>query len=799
MHKRGRILQVEDSHLSRQIISDFLRKNGYDVETATTGEEALKKIYNALPPDLVLMDIELTGKMNGIDAAREILNYRDIPIIFLTANASKEILEDIKAVKGYGFVVKGSDKYALLSTIEMALKLHDSSVHAKMFEWIFQNSLNELYIFNPKTMKFLAVNRTARENLGYTMEELRTMTPLDLMPEYDAASFQKLINSLFRGEKDHLIFKTVHNRKDGSLYPVEINFELFDYNDEKLCLSLVTDLTERNALEKELEENEAILGAIMDSARDAIVILDDQGKTAFLNPAVEQLFGYSKEELLGKDLHRFVVTDENTYNLYANAFKRFRLTGEGNIIGKTVELKARHKSGKEIDIEVSLSSFKIRDSWYALGIIRNIEERKRREKEVEHSNKQFIELAENAPIGIVRCDKDGNIIYVNQKTLEILGSPNVEATKRINLLTFPLLVKHGLSKKLKECLINNKSETYEINYVSKWGKKVWLRVHVKSLEGNDEIEGAQIILDDITEKKYLEEENRQKEERIRLMVEGIPSPAWLVSKDHCILAQNNAAKTIFGTKVGDYCWGVMHDITLPIKDSKIVKNGLDLLTTKCSFCRADEAFDRNEPINSEVEVNGNIWNTWWIPLGDDIFLHYAIDVTRYKKIEEELRYLSDTDALTNAYNRRYFIQRLEEEIERSRRYKSRFAIIMLDIDHFKRINDTFGHISGDIVLKSIADMIKDRIRKIDILARWGGEEFVVLLPDTTVEDATYLAEELRERLSDMKIPSVDRVTASFGVVGYCINDTVDSLINRADNMMYEAKSAGRNCVRHDRR
>lgn len=350
-----------------------------------------------------------------------------------------------------------------------------------------------------------------------------------------------------------------------------------------------------------------------------------------------------------------------------------------------------------------------------------------------------------------------------------------------------------------ECLINNKSETYEINYVSKWGKKVWLRVHVKSLEENDEIEGAQIILDDITEKKYLEEENRQKEERIRLMVEGIPSPAWLVSKDHCILAQNNAAKTIFGTKVGDYCWGVMHDITLPIKDPKIVKNGLDLLTTKCSFCRADEAFDRNEPINSEVEVKGNIWNTWWIPLGDDVFLHYAIDVTRYKKIEEELRYLSDTDALTNAYNRRYFIQRLEEEIERSRRYKSRFAIIMLDIDHFKRINDTFGHISGDIVLKSIADMIKDRIRKIDILARWGGEEFVVLLPDTTVEDATYLAEELRERLSDMKIPSVDRVTASFGVVGYCINDTVDSLINRADNMMYEAKSAGRNCVRHDRR
>lgn len=792
MHKRGRILQVEDSHLSQRIVSDLLYENGYDVETVTTGEEALKKINSALPPDLVLMDIELEGKMDGIDTAKEIMSSRDIPVIFLTANTSKKILDDIKAVKGYGFVVKGSDKYALLSAIEMALKLHESSTYAKMFEWIFQNSLNELYVFNPKTMNFLAVNRTARENLGYTMEELKTMTPLDLMPEYDMTSFRSLVDSLFSVDKNHLFFKTVHIRKDGSLYPVEITFELFDYNGEKLCLSIATDLTERRALEKELEEDEAILSAIMNSAKDAIIILDEDGKTAFLNPAVEKLFGYSKEELIGKDLHRIIVTDENAYNLFADAFKRFNLTGDGEKIGKTVEFKARHKSGKEIDIEVSLSSFKILDSWYVLGIIRNVEERKQHEKEIEQSHKRFIELAENAPIGIIRCDKNGNIIYVNQKTLEILGSPDIEETKRINLLTFPLLVNQGLSKELDECIRNNKSGIYEINYVSKWGKDVWLRVHIKPLEEDGEIVGAQIIVDDITEKKCLEKENRQKEERIRLMVEGIPSPAWLVSKDHRILAQNNAAKTIFGTKVGDYCWGIMHDMT-----PKIAKNGSDLLTAKCSFCRADEAFDRNEPINSEVEVDGSIWDTWWIPLGDDIYLHYAIDVTKYKKIEEELRYLSDTDVLTNAYNRRYFIRKLEEEIQRSKRYKSIFSIIMLDIDHFKKINDMYGHNLGDEVLKNLSNIIMNRIRKVDVFARWGGEEFVVLLPDTTVEDAAHLAEELRCRLSNMKISNIENVTASFGVTEYKEGDISDSIMSRVDNIMYEAKSAGRNRVCHD--
>jgi diguanylate cyclase (GGDEF)-like protein len=96
----------------------------------------------------------------------------------------------------------------------------------------------------------------------------------------------------------------------------------------------------------------------------------------------------------------------------------------------------------------------------------------------------------------------------------------------------------------------------------------------------------------------------------------------------------------------------------------------------------------------------------------------------------------------------------------------------------------------------MAEMIKGRIRKIDTLARWGEEEFGILLPYTTVKNAARLAEELRESLSHMDIPGVDRVTASFGVAGYCTGDTVDSLVDKADNMMYEAKAAGRNCVRY---
>ncbi|MCG0278288.1 MAG: GGDEF domain-containing protein, partial [Thermanaeromonas sp.] len=116
------------------------------------------------------------------------------------------------------------------------------------------------------------------------------------------------------------------------------------------------------------------------------------------------------------------------------------------------------------------------------------------------------------------------------------------------------------------------------------------------------------------------------------------------------------------------------------------------------------------------------------------------------------------------------------------------------LDRFKSINDRFGHAAGDRVLKSVVSAFKERLRKTDCLARWGGEEFVILLPETGVEGAATLAEELRRKLDEMEIPRVGRVTASFGVTGYRPGDTVDAVTQRVDGALYRAKGNGRNCV-----
>ena len=660
-----KILIVEDSRLNAQITADILSKYGYEVETVRTGEEAVEKVKSDQSPDLILMDIELMGKLDGIETARIIQQFKDIPIIFLTANTNKEIMEKIKSVTGYGYILKGVDEYVLISTVEMALKLHQSNMmvkqseelfrnmfetneaimlliepksgrivdanksacrfyghpketllkmdidkininsvinddkncikafkrscnpcicihqlangeqrfvevystfvnyqnkellyliifditerwyaekESKFYQQIIENSLNEIYIFHPETLKFIAVNRGARRNLGYSEEELKEMTPVDLKPEFDIKSFKELLLPLKNGEKEKLIFNTIHRRKDGSCYPVEVHLQLIEYMKERVFVAIIIDITRHKELEREIRESNEILSSIMKSARDAIIMIDDKGYVTFWNPAAERIFGYTKEEVMDKELHKFMVHDGSLYQVYKEAFRKFQLSGKGNAVGKTIELKTKHKDGHEIDVELSLSAVRIKDAWHAVGIVRDITERKKIEK----------------------------IIYLQ----------------------------------------------------------------------------------------------------------------------------------------------------------------------------------------------------------------------------------SITDPLTNIYNRRFFMQMMEQEMERTRRNGKPFSIIMFDIDHFKNVNDRFGHAAGDMVLKSIADMVKNRIRKTDCFARWGGEEFIILLPETSLEDAVGLAEELRGKLSNMAFPEVGHVTASFGVTSYRPSDTIDTILLRADDMLYEAKASGRDCVKY---
>lgn len=155
---------------------------------------------------------------------------------------------------------------------------------------------------------------------------------------------------------------------------------------------------------------------------------------------------------------------------------------------------------------------------------------------------------------------------------------------------------------------------------------------------------------------------------------------------------------------------------------------------------------------------------------------------------------ASTDPLTGLLNRRTTYQILSREMERSRRYKKVFSIILLDVDHFKRINDTFGHLTGDDVLVSLSRLIENAIRHSDSLGRWGGEEFLLILPETQGDAAKTLAERVCKLIRESQFGKVEHLTASFGVSTYRSDWGLEELIHRVDMAMYQAKHKGRDQV-----
>jgi diguanylate cyclase (GGDEF)-like protein len=166
------------------------------------------------------------------------------------------------------------------------------------------------------------------------------------------------------------------------------------------------------------------------------------------------------------------------------------------------------------------------------------------------------------------------------------------------------------------------------------------------------------------------------------------------------------------------------------------------------------------------------------------------------KSEQRLSALSQKDPLTGAYNRRYFDEQSRIECARSHRYSQSLAILMIDLDKFKQVNDTHGHAAGDEVLKAIVQISGAALRKSDVLARFGGEEFVVLLPHADIKEATMLAERLRKAIETNEIKTEDltlHVTVSIGVSTLAANESdITDMLSRADHAMYNAKNHGRN-------
>ena len=273
------------------------------------------------------------------------------------------------------------------------------------------------------------------------------------------------------------------------------------------------------------------------------------------------------------------------------------------------------------------------------------------------------------------------------------------------------------------------------------------------------------------------------------VVDQLSDPVVVVSYKGSIVDANGAAAEMFGQSLSDI-------------------RGLGIAQFIPNWPKED--LERDGAAADEISIGGQIYDVAFScleqdPRHSDVVLLFR-DVTvrhederRLRKMQKELERLAHTDALTGLYNRRIFMQRLNEEIERVRRHRSGMSVLIFDLDHFKRVNDTFGHDMGDVVLQTVAKIADQVKRTSDVAARLGGEEFALLLPETDQQGAVQLAQRLRKAIEGHSFVSPGgapvEVTASLGVATTTVDKVAsENLLNKADRALYRAKNNGRNRV-----
>ena len=379
---------------------------------------------------------------------------------------------------------------------------------------------------------------------------------------------------------------------------------------------------------------------------------------------------------------------------------------------------------------------------------------------------------------------------------------NVNFNAQIKSIKFNLVSTVSMHKTVSEALTEIDSETTCLCVLDDEGKLKGFVSYFDMLSSID----PQLML----KKRVISEimvNNRLKYANINTKTIDAISLMDTASNDCIVLVDDNKdAKGILTTKDIIRIFGENKDLNEPlhvymsspiqtIKSNTTISDALQFVQDK-HFKRLiveDLSGDITGQITQE-ELLARVYSKWAdILKTQDTQLNKVNEVlkARANKFEER----SFHDSLTGAFNRAKFEDELLIEMEKTSRYKTEsFVLIFLDIDNFKKINDFHGHLVGDEVLKELALRVKKHLRKSDLFARWGGEEFVLILPLITLENATIAAQNIRKHICETDFNLVGKVTCSFGLSKYIVGDTIHSIIHRADIAMYEAKNTGRNKV-----
>ncbi len=630
--------------------------------------------------------------------------------------------------------------------------------------------------------KVAYMNDAFCELTGYTPEELPDVTSLmKIIPSDRTELTEDWLAKRNSGQDVGEPFEGVIVNRDGRHIPVASAVKVLELEGTIGRLSITRDITARKEAEEALRESETRFRRLSEASREGIAIHND-GKIIEANSVLAEMVGYTVEELIGMDI--LALTTPASQEI---ALKKVR---EGN--EDPYEIYGLRKDRSLFPMEILGKSMPLEGHTVRVSTIRDLTERKEAEEALRQSESEYRGLFENAHDALVILTPGTEtVLDANAAACKLYGFSHDEFVgKSLLSLSKGPDCTESPSPGIVEQGGTTKFETVQFRSD---GKELALEVTAAIVD----YKGQRAFLSinrDISERKRAEEAIRASEKKYRLLMDQASDGVVVVDRAGNYIEANMKACNALGYTREEL---LSLNVTQVIAPEDLARMSLveDRLAARKGML-IEHVLLRKDGSRFPVEVS--------VKLLDDGTMQAIIrDITERKRAQEALHKLATRDALTGLYNRHEMDRLLHEEVSRCRRYNRPLSVIMVDIDHFKEINDKYGHHTGDKVLRWIGGLFRDNVRDVDWAARYGGEEIAIILPETCERDATLVAERFRHMMGDhpfaislpdgveLRIP----VTISVGVAEFPADAvTEESLLMAADQALYRAKRAGRNRV-----
>ena len=635
------------------------------------------------------------------------------------------------------------------------------------YRQMFENNRAVKLLIDPASGVLVDANMAACEFYGYSREELLSMRIWDINVRGEEQVRADLARAAAAGKT---YFQFRHMRATGEIRDVEIHTGPIEVGSRKLLFSIVHDITERKRAESALQQSEEKYRVIFDYAPVGIYQSTRDGRFVTANMTLARMLGYdSVDELLAKNLERDVYYDKSQREELIRHFEPFAYANN-------VELQWKRKDGSPMWVKMNVHG--IRSSHGTLffeGFVFDFTEQKRAEEARAAANAQRKAVLDAATrVSIIATDADGTITVFNSGAERMLGYSAEEIIGRRSLTDI-----HADPDAVQAV------GEHEWVYMRKDGQRIVVAVSVTALHSDDgALTGFLHVATDITERKSAEETLRNQSAAITASMDGI---AILNERLEFTYVNDSLARLFGYPPDGSLLGRSLCDLYEPHEQVRLITTIVPLVHERGRW-RGEATGMRRDGVNFPQEIS-------LTAIAGGGMVCVVRDITERTYAEEQIKHLAYHDALTNLPNRLLFKDRLTVALSHAQRDGSNLAVLFLDLDRFKVINDSLGHNIGDQLLQAVAARVQACVRDSDTVARLGGDEFTVLLPRLhRAEDAAPIATKIIEAIRyPFHIEGREFfITTSIGISLFPDDgEDAEALIKNADTAMYQAKEVGR--------